>query len=203
MGMGIMMGAGLLLSVAGSFLQMSQAQAAADLQAQAAAAEFEQAKKTAFDNWRREQDELQRQAIRTNDQAEEAQSDLTRKLDAERSRIRVAFAETAGIGGLGSVNEARIWTDNSYLQGLELSRAESNRREVLEDIEQGKENSSIGFSNVVNQASLKNEIAQADARLQRTSATTNGIFGMISSGVQIATKFYGHQTNQQIALTSS
>ena len=201
--MGLALGASVALGAAGSFLEASQGRDAADLQAQAAQLEFEQAQATAFDNWRREQDELQRQAIRTNENAEEAKHDLTRRLDAERARIRVSFGETAGIGGLGTINEARIWTDNAYLQGLELSRAESNRQEALEDIENAKANSSISFSNVVNQASLRNQISQTDARLQKSNATANGIFGAISSGVQIATNFAGQNVSRQIATGSA
>lgn len=188
-----LMAAGIALSAAGSFMQYQQANAAAEMQQQAAAAEYEQAQETAWTNLKNQEEEFTRQQELVDRKAKDEKSDLTRRLNAELGALRVAIGEG---GAAGSNNAIAMFNDQSYLGGVELSRVEANRKENLEAIDADKRVAGQQFVNVNNTASLNYAISSAEARMRASAARTNAFIGTLSSGVRIVSQGYGQR--QQI-----
>lgn len=137
----------------------SQAQAVSRSAAADAAAVAQSA---AFAN-----EELTREQQEVNRIAREEKSDRMRQAEADLARARSAAAE-----GFGMLH--REVAELGYLEGLDLSRIESNRAAKVASLQSQKVAQSMGAAN-----------ARSSAEATSRNAMTSAFIGTISSGVQI------------------
>lgn len=191
-----LMGAGLALSAAQTFMQVQQANAAAELQEQTARLEYEQATRVAQENYRREVNEMYRQQERVDEAAKEKKSDLARKVDAEMAAMRVQLGET---GAMGTLSGLSLMAGQDYNYGVNLSRMEGNRQEELEAIQSDKGAAGMDMANAVNRAGLNYAISSAESRMRAQQERGRAFLSFLDSGLQIATQGFGMHQRQNLA----
>jgi hypothetical protein len=145
--------------------QASQAQAAAKAQAQAAEM---QAQATYA--------EATRQQTESNRIATEQKSDRIRQADQELGTLRVIVGEL----GSSSATSTNFFKEAGYIEGLDLSRIESNRQARIDSLQASKEAAHTGAMNTVSMANQ-----QANFR------TTNALIGFAGSALRIGADTYG------------
>jgi HAMP domain-containing protein len=158
-----MMGAQIALSAVSSFAQASQAKKQAHATADAAR-----------DSANLRMSELTRQQEETNRVAREDRSDIMRRADQELGAIRVAAGEV----GATDSSFARMVQELGYVEGLDLSRIESNRKARIDALQSAKTSTRQDYLNTTTQA-----FNQAKA------ATTNAILGFVGSALQIGASY--------------
>lgn len=119
-------------------------------------------------NDQRTQVELDRQQGEVNEASRQQKSDRIRMAEEELGFIRVASAE-GGALGISATLEA------GYLEGLDLSRIEQNRKSDLSGIQAKKVNSAMGA-----------QVSIDDAGSKAKAASRAAVMNTIGSGLQIA-----------------
>lgn len=160
-----------VVSAVTGFASISAARRQADTQAAAA----EQQAKLQYQEINRQQGEVNRIA-------QEQESDRIRKARQELGTLRVVSGER---GVSGNTFNA-LATELGYVEGLDLSRIESNRANNIQAGEAQKKATQQGALNTV-------DIAANQAKV----ATMSGVAGIVGSGLQIAGGVYQHNAQLQ------
>lgn len=154
------------------------------VQAGAAHKQAEQAAQAAADTATHRMRELTRQQEEVQRIAREDRSDVMRRASQELGAIRVAAGE------VGATDNAflRMVQELGYVEGVDLSRIESNRRNQIEALQEEKKAVSQGYLNTTRQ--LFNQ-----ARVQKTQA----VLGFVGSALQIGAT-YDYRSRQLEAM---
>ena len=166
-GTGLLIGSLALATVsAGAQMFMSSQQAAAQVDAAQQQFEFHDA-------------ELTRQQTEINRIAEEDKSDITRRVEHELGAIRAAAGE---LGASGNTSYIRMLAELGAVEGIDLSRIESNRTGAITSAQSSKRAASISGQNVVQYAQKR-----------QTAKTVDSVLGFVGTGLQIGTNHHRRQ----------
>lgn len=150
---------GLVVAAAGGAFAIQQAQETANAASQAAEA-----------NLRGAETEAARQRKEVDRISQEEKTDVVRRADAELGAILAVEGEF----GASPSTFSRLVQEVSFLEGIDLSRTDSNRESRLGAIDAGVEAARQGATNSI-----------TFARNAERAAITKGILGFVGSGLQI------------------
>lgn len=120
--------------------------------------------------------EFRRQQEVVNEISQEEKSDVIRRADQQLGSIRA----TAGEVGASASSVVRLLAEVGGVEGTDLSRIESNRRNKVESLQTSKRAAGQDYTNTVT----------ASYNKQKTEKT-GAILGFVSSGLQIGGAAYG------------
>ena len=153
------------------------------LQGQAAIQASKSQSQAATENSRREWQEFHRQQKEVSAQARADKSDRAREADKLMGQMIAVMADN---GGAGTSNESRFAGEIGYLEGLDISRIEGNRRREVEALNSAKTASAWRALNIISSAGAKSQgaiwniastatdIAGRRAKAKLTTTTTTG-----------------------------
>ena len=168
-GLEIIVIASLITAAATAAIQIDQAQKTAKAQTKAAEA-----------NLRLAEAEGTRQRKEVTRLDQEAKSDIVRRADAELGAILAQEGEF----GASPSSFARLTQEVSFLEGIDLSRTDSNRESRLGSIDSQIASAQQGATNSIN-----------FARNAEKSAITGAVLGFVGSSLQIAGGFAANKAS--------